>query len=163
MTKQWIVVDTNVFCFAGYQAAGDENARERDYLYKGSDACDFLDRMVEYCDEYGLAVDEDDPSLIIEEYQQKIPLDSFGYWAFRQLTTRIPGKTQPFRHKNPNWLDHLEDAHELDRHDRRFLATAVATPNKVLVSEDTVFLKNAQALREQGVRIYGVEEANTGL
>ena len=32
MSKQWIVVDTNIFCLTGYQAAGSEGARERDYL-----------------------------------------------------------------------------------------------------------------------------------
>jgi len=163
MGRKWIVVDTNVFCFTGYQAAGDGSARERDYLGKGGDAHDFLDRMVEYCDEYGLAVDADDPSLILEEYQEKIPQGSFGYWAFRQLTTRIPGKTRSFKHRNPGWLDRLEDAHELDKHDRRFLATAVAIPDKVIISEDTVFLKNVRVLRERGVQVYSVAEANTGL
>ncbi len=161
MSRQWIVVDTNVFCFTGYQAVGDASTK-RDYLDKGGDSFGFLGRMVEYCDEYGLAVDADDPSLILEEYQEKIPRDSFGYWAFRQLT-RIPGKIRSFRHRNPGWLDCLEDAHKLDKHDRRFLATAVATPGKVLVSEDMVFLKNAGGLRERGVRVYSVEEANTDL
>lgn len=162
MSKQWVVVDTNVFCLTGYQAAGSEDVHGRDYLHKGGEACVFLQRMVEYCDEYGLAVD-DDVSLILEEYQQKIPRDSFGYWAFRQLTTRIPDKVRSFRPRNPDWLDELEDSSELDKHDRRFLATTLATPDKVLVSEDTVFHKNANLLRGKGVRAYDVEEVNDAL
>ena len=161
MSKRWVVVDTNVFCFTGYQAAGSEDVRERDYLHKGGAACEFLQRMVQYCDEYGLAVD--DGSLVLEEYQQKIPRDSFGYWAFRQLTTRIPDKVRSFRPRNPNWLGELKDSSKLDKHDRRFLAITLATPDKVLVSEDTVFLRNSDFLGEKGVLAYSVEEANDAL
>ena len=133
MSKQWIVVDTNVFCLTAYRTAGDRDTRARDYLDKGGKACDFLHRLVEYCDEYGLAVDGGQ-SLILEEYYQKVPPDSFGYWVFRQLTTRIPNKVRPFVHRNPAWLGQLEDSHELDKHDRRFLATALATPDKILIA-----------------------------
>jgi hypothetical protein len=161
MSKRWVVVDTNIFCFTGYQTAGVEDARACDYLHKGGGASEFLHRVVEYCDEYGLAVDSG--GLIVEEYDQKIPRGSFGYWAFRQLTTRIPDKVRSFRPKNPDWVDQLEDSHELDKHDRRFLATALATPDKILVSEDTVFLKNTSPLRKKGVRVYAVEDASDAL
>ena len=158
MSKRWIVVDTNIFCFTGYQAAGGEGTREREYLHRGGEAFRFLSRIVEHCDKYGLAVDTD--GIIVEEYDHKILRDSFGYHVFLQLTARIPDKVRSFRPRNPDWLDQLEGGGSLDKHDRRFLATALATPDKVLVSEDTVFLDNADLLREKGVRVYDGEEAN---
>ena len=161
MGKQWIVVDTNVFCRAGYQEAGGEGVRERDYLHEGGEACEFLDRMVKYCDEYGLAVDTD--GLLVEEYDQQIIRGSFGYYAFRRLAVEIPGKTRSFSPKNPDWVDQLEGGSKLDKHDRRFLATALATPDKVLVSQDMAFLENASFLRGKGIQVHDVGEANATL
>jgi len=158
MSRRWIVVDTNIFCFTAYQAVGSWSAQERNRLYEGGEAQDFLSRMVNYCDEYGLVVDTE--GLIIEEYEQKIPRDSFGYWAFRQMATRIPGKMDSFRHANPDWIDQLEGSHNLDKHDRRFLATALATPDKILVSEDTVFTGNESFLKVKGLGVYDAERAN---
>ena len=162
MSKRWVVVDTNVFCLAGYQKAGIGDARERDYLYRGGEAFEFLHRMVEYCDVYGLAVDGDE-GLIIEEYTQKIPRGSFGYYAFQQLAVRIPDKVRSFSPRNPNWVGQLDDSNKLDKHDLRFLATTLSTPDRTLVSEDSVFVNNADFLSGKGVWIYDVERANETL
>jgi hypothetical protein len=161
MSRKWVVVDTNIFWFTSYQAAGDQNRRERDYLFLGGEAQTFLSRMVEYCDEYGLAVDAE--GLIIEEYEEKIPRDSFGYHAFRQMATRLPGKISPFKHVNPDWAYQLQAESKPDKHDYRFLATALATPDKVLVSEDTVFTGNADFLVTKGLHIYDAEGASRDL
>ncbi len=158
MGRRWIVVDTNIFCFTGYQEAGDHGRRERDYLAKGGEAVDFLHRLMEYCDEYGLAVDTG--GLIVEEYQRQIPLGSFGHYAFRQMATRMPGKVRAFDPRNPDWMDQVARSQDLDKHDRRFIATALATPDKVLVSEDTVLLENAPFLERKGLHVYDAEEAN---
>jgi hypothetical protein len=161
MSRKWVVVDTNIFRFTSYEIAGEQDRRERDHLFLGGEAQAFLSRMVEHCDEYGLAVDAG--GLIIEEYEGKIPKDSFGYYAFRQMATRIPGKISSFRHVNPDWAPQLQGDSRPDRHDFRFLATAWATPDKVLVTEDTVFVGNIDLLRLKGLQVYNAEQANRDL
>ncbi|MCS7282067.1 MAG: hypothetical protein RMK65_06215 [Anaerolineae bacterium] len=148
MSKRWLVIDTNVFSLP----------EKQDVLpVLMLAAVEFLNRIIEWCDEYGLAVDEE--GLILEEYFKKIPPKSFGAQALMAIRD-LPNKIGVFRHKNPSWLETLADSHQLDAHDRRFLATAAATPDKVLVSEDTVFLQNKQVLKQHNIHVYSIEEAS---
>lgn len=150
MSRRWLVVDTQIFCFTAYQ--------KRDRQVEGGESTEFLQRIIDQCEEYGLALDRE--GLILEEYEREIPQDSFGRYAFQHMLTRIPNKVAFFEHKNSPWLEDLKGC---DKHDRRFVATALATPDKVLVSEDSVFHQNAALLRREGVRLYDIEEANRAL
>ncbi|GEM_PF-6528884 len=153
--RRWIVVDTNIFCYPSFDRLRWNPTNQR-ALSVGSDCLEFLNRMVEECDTYGLAVDKE--GLIVEEYEQQIPRESFGFQVLREMMDQ-EGKVALFDHRNPAWLNQLQDAHMLDNHDRRFLATALATPEKILVSEDTVFLNNSDFLQSQGGSVYDAERA----
>lgn len=146
-SKKWLVIDTNVFCLP---------EKEDVHPVLMDAAVEFLNRIIEYCEEYGLAVDEE--GKILEEYEAKISNGSFGAQVLQRIRD-LPYKFQKFRHKNPPWVEQLAESHKLDAHDRRFLATAAATPDKVLVSEDGIFLINAETLRQRGVCVYSTEEA----
>lgn len=160
MPKRWIVVDTNIFRLTGFEKAGDADLRRKSYLDKGFAAIEFLEKVVKHCEEYGLAIDKD--GLILEEYERQIPANLYGFELLVRMA-EIPGKVRSFSHKNPKWLDQMDEAHKLDKHDRRFLATALATPDKLLVSEDGVFLDNKQFLAQQGLHVYDAEEARENL
>ncbi len=160
MPKRWIVVDTNIFRLTGFEKAGDADLRQRTYRDKGFAAIGLLERIVNQCEEYGLALDEG--GLIIEEYEEQIPENLYGFELLVRMT-EIPGKVRVFAHKNPRWLNQMSQAHKLDKHDRRFLATTLATPDKILVSEDGVFLDNRDFLAKKGVRVYDAEEADESL
>lgn len=160
MSRRWIVVDTNIFCLTDPEPklalADPREAMNLSRLM--GEAVDFLWRVRTFCEEYGLALDRE--RLILEEYEKEIPRGSFGWYALREMLTRIPGKVAFFEHKNPVWLEELQGC---DKHDRRFVATALATPDKVLISQDSVFHANADMFGEEGLRLFDVEEANTAL
>lgn len=150
MRRRWIVVDTNIFCLTAYRV-------EQDRLLDAGHAIDFLQRMVNECEQYGLALDRE--GLILEEYREKIPKESFGMHALKRMQT-MPKKVRCFSPKNLEWLEQL---HKCDKHDRRFVATALATPDKVLVSEDSVFHEHDHLLRKHEIRLYDAEEAYKSL
>jgi len=152
---RWIVIDTNIFTLTH----PDSSAPSEELMNCGY-ALSFLERVLKFCETYGLALD--DEGLILEEYAQKIRKDSFGDHAYRRML-RIPNKVRYFPHKNPEWMSDLKDGHKLDKHDRRFLATAFATPDKVLVSQDSVFQNNSDFLRGKGVQLYDAEGADERL
>ncbi len=157
MSRRWIVVDTNIFCLTDLsrkQQRLTETHEAMDLLGLMEAAIDFLERMIEFCEEYGLGLDQE--GLIVEEYEREIPPHSFGRFAFEHMAARLPGKTGRFEHKNPPWLDQLKGC---DQHDRRFVATALATPDKVLVSQDSVFRNHADLFQQEGLRLLNVEEA----
>ncbi len=158
MSRCWIVVDTNVFCLTDPGRKQPRLADLREAMILSGlmrEAVDFLERMIEFCEEYGLALDRE--GLILEEYEREIYPGSFGWYALQEMLKRIPGKVAFFEHKNPVWLEEL---HGCDKHDRRFVATALATPDKVLISQDSVFHDNAEMLRKEGLRLFDVEEAD---
>lgn len=150
MSRRWIVVDTNIFCLTAYEV-------EKDRLFDAGHATDFLRRMVDECEQYGLALDRE--GLILEEYIDKIPKESFGMHALKRMQT-MPEKVRYFNPKNPEWLEQL---HKCDKHDRRFVATALATPDKVLVSEDSVFHEHGSLFQEYGIQLYDAEKASESL
>lgn len=153
MGRRWIVVDTNIFCLTDYS----KHEQKQNRLFDAAHATDFLLRMVEECEQYGLALDQE--GLILEEYEKKIPPDSFGWYALNRMQT-MSGKVGFFEHKNLHWIEQLRGC---DKHDRRFVATAFATPDKVLVSEDSVFHEHHFLFQQNGMQLYNAEEADKSL
>ncbi len=62
-------------------------------------AIDFLERMIEFCEEYGLGLDQE--GLIVEEYEREIPRTLSAGLRLSIWPRDFLAKPGRFEHKNP--------------------------------------------------------------